>query len=240
MKSLQQIGLECGTDKANFGYLPIYEDFFKKFNNKSNLIIAEIGVLGGCSLRTWRNFFSQAKIIGIDKIANGHNHRYDLGITEVVSDNFFKIDINSQFYLCDQSDENQLTKTADQIKKDHGGIDIFIDDGSHYQKDMMITFEKFFEILNSGGIYIFEDICTTEGLKNGAKWWGEDNEPKIENCVEQTILKYIEAKKIKNGYLNQSKITIIENTIKDCFFYKALTPPLTSMGTSSLSIVVKK
>jgi hypothetical protein len=235
MKRLNQIGKKHQTDKATFGYLDVYQDFFESLVYRQDLIIAEVGVLGGSSLNTWRDFFPNATIIGIDKVEKGVNER-----SETVSDDFFKSDENSEFYLCDQSDRNQLEKTKAQIKQKYSKIDIFIDDGSHFQHDMAITFEIMFDVLSSNGIYIFEDICTTENLKKGDLWWGGDNTPKIENCIEQTIIRFIEKKKIENDYIDQLKISKIESDIKNCFFYKALTPPLTQFATSSLAVLLKK
>jgi hypothetical protein len=232
MKTLTSIGLKYNTDKSIFGYLEIYNDLFKKYQN-DNIILAEIGILSGSSLKTWREFLPKAKIIGIDNIDIGYNTR-----NEYVSSIFFNTDHNSRFVLCDQSDRKQLKKFALEIRSNNEQIDIFIDDGSHFQHDIMITLEEIFPLIKPGGIYIIEDICTIENLNRGDSWWGCDLSPSIENSVEYTFTNYLKNKIIYNKYITDTKY--LENNIENCFFYKAMNPPLTPQGTSSLVILVKK
>jgi hypothetical protein len=233
MKTLTSIGLKHNTDKSIFGYLEIYNDLFQKYQDNKNTILAEVGILSGSSLKTWREFLPKAKIIGIDNTDIGYNTR-----NEYVSSMFFNTDNNSRFVLCDQSDKKQLKKFVLEIISNNEEIDIFIDDGSHFQHDIMITLEEIFPIIKSGGLYIIEDICTVENLTRGDSWWGCDSSPSIENSVEYTFINYLKNKIINNKYLTNTKY--LEDNIENCFFYKAMNPPLTSQGTSSLVILVKK
>jgi hypothetical protein len=235
MNKLTQIGLKNQTDKSTFGYLNIYETYFNKFIDKENITIAEVGILGGASLRTWREFFPNAKIIGIDKVENNINERM-----EVVKNDFFESDLNSKFFLCDQNKTEDLNLLKSKLAQENIQIDIFIDDGSHFQKDIIQTFEIMFPLLNKGGIYIIEDICTTENLLRGDKWWGDAKNTNIENCVEQTMLKFKNTNELKNNYFISKDLSELKNSIEDCIFYKAKTQPLTEKATSSLAILIKK
>jgi hypothetical protein len=235
MNKLTQIGIHNHTDKAIFGYLDVYEEHFNKFTNNDAITIAEVGVLGGSSLRTWRCFFPNSKIIGIDKVKDSINER-----GETVQNDFFRSDSNSKFFLCDQGKTEDLISLKNILINENIGIDVFIDDGSHFQKDMIQTFEIMFPLLNKGGIYIIEDICTTKNLLRGDKWWGDTKLTSIENCVEQTILNFKNTKKLKSDFFISKDSNELESSIQDCFFYKDQTHPLTIYGTSSLAILIKK
>ena len=54
MKSLIDIGKKYPTSKNKFGFVELYDVFFKQYQNK-NINILEIGVDNGDSLRLWRD-----------------------------------------------------------------------------------------------------------------------------------------------------------------------------------------
>ena len=241
--SLQSKGIESGTDKAMFGYLPIYEKYLEKYLHIENINILEIGILGGSSLKMWRSYFPKAKVLGSDIQTYGLNIR-----GETVNSSFFESDSNSKFYLCDQSKEDQLKQMCEDIVKDTGrGIDIFIDDGSHFQPDMMLTLGVLFPYLSEKGIFILEDICTEEGMikneelmRGGAHWWGSDEDPDLSSCVERTLLNYKETGNMVSPYLSEEMSTYLNNNISSCDYYQAQVPPITPQGTSSLAVLTKK
>ena len=231
---LTELGIKNRTDKALFGYLNIYEKYFHKLKDK-NITILEIGVLQSCSLNTWREYFPNAYIIGADILDVGTNIR-----GEKVSNHFFNYDNNSKFYLCDQSKETQLEEMCKNILETTGKkIDIVIDDGSHFQYDMMLSLGVIFPYMNKDGLYILEDICTESNLLRGDSWWGEtykDNH-KIEDCVELTLLKFKETNNIESIYLSEKMTDYINKNTKNIDYYKAQVPPITQYGTSSLAIL---
>ena len=65
--SLDEIGVMETTDKTFLSndYLRHYERMLSSFRDE-DINIIEIGVAEGASLRTWRRYFSKARIIGID------------------------------------------------------------------------------------------------------------------------------------------------------------------------------
>ena len=120
---LQNLGIKTNTDKAQFGYLDIYENYLDKFLSNERLNLLEIGILGGSSLKMWREYFPKATILGADIESGGKNIR-----GETVDSAFFTTDSNSKFYLCDQSKKEQLETMCESILQDTGKkIDIFID-----------------------------------------------------------------------------------------------------------------
>jgi hypothetical protein len=141
--NLDEIGLKFGTDKASNSnnFLEFYERFFCK-RRFEKLKILEIGVLGGSSLRTWEEYFPNAKIIGLDISLEAKKEESQR----------IKIEI------LDQSDTFQLSKYAEDKN-----FDIIIDDGSHVWGHQIKTLRILFPILNPLGIYIVEDLDTSYG-----------------------------------------------------------------------------
>jgi methyltransferase family protein len=135
------------TDKwGNHFYTPVYEKYFRHLRYKP-ITLLEIGVggyakpfHGGDSLRMWKRYFPNGKIIGIDL--------YD---KSALQEN--RIDIIQG----DQSDHNFLKELA-HLK---GPFDIIIDDGSHVQSHILASFETLFPLMKPGGIYVIEDTQTS-------------------------------------------------------------------------------
>ncbi len=144
VKTLDEIGIEAGTDKSSkkHNYLVSYERALGNMRlNKIKLM--EIGVFNGSSLRMWREFFQNGQIIGVDNKPHTLKHAGDR--IEVV--------------FGDQSDEDCLRAIA----KDHGPFDVIVDDGSHIWSHQILTLQTLLPAVNSGGIYIIEDMHTSFG-----------------------------------------------------------------------------
>jgi SAM-dependent methyltransferase len=90
----------------------------------------------GASLRGWRAFFPQAQIFGAD---------IDRRI-------LFQEDRIATFH-CDQTSVTSIAQIPET------GFDIVIEDGLHEFDANVCFFENFVSRLNSGGIFIIEDIC---------------------------------------------------------------------------------
>ena len=165
---LTDIGNKYGTAKnthVTFGHtlLDLYEPLFERFKG-AFINILEIGVLDGASLRTWEEYFPNAKIYGFDIDRNALNL-------------FFHDKNQIDVILGDQSKEKDLKYLIDKI---NGNIDIIIDDGSHVNKYTLKSFEYLWPHLNSGGIYIIEDtICTYD--KVDMEWPGMNGNRKNMN-----------------------------------------------------------
>lgn len=142
MSKLNDIAVHHGTDKSSefHNYCEKYEKYFP-FDTGSKLSILEIGVLKGESLRMWKDYFSQASIVGID--------------------------INPD---CKQSEEDRISiETGSQaddvflagVVKKHGPFDLIIDDGSHINSHVIFSFEHLFQSVKPKGVYVVEDASTS-------------------------------------------------------------------------------
>ena len=144
--TLSEIGDKHGTAKNTHVtngkvLLDLYEPIFEK-KRLDKINILEIGVLNGASLRTWKEYFPYARIIGLD----------------IDTNSVYNTEERIQIQIGDQRNKNDLDKV---INRAEGNFDIIIDDGSHVNKYTLFSFHYLFPFLNSGGIYIIEDtICT--------------------------------------------------------------------------------
>jgi len=136
--ALDAVGILFGTNKSSLevDFLRHYERELAPFRDQAiNLI--EIGVAGGASLLTWQQFFSLAKIIGVD-INPGCKRQQRGRVT---------IEIGSQ------ADGDFLSEVCRKYPPT-----IVIDDGSHRADHIPFTFEHIFPLLAPGGCYIIEDL----------------------------------------------------------------------------------
>jgi len=122
-------------------YLPIYERYFGLYRCKNPKFL-EIGVSKGGSLAIWRTYFGpDATIFGIDidpacMDSNGEHGQVRIG----------------------SQDDAKFLKS---VVKEMGGVDIVLDDGSHFSKDIRASLEVLFPLLSDGGIYMVEDLHAT-------------------------------------------------------------------------------
>jgi hypothetical protein len=141
------------SDKArDHGYTVHYQRHLAHLRRRP-IKVLEIGIggydlltWGGASLRMWRHYFTRGQIHGID---------------------IFKKDIDlprMHAHQGDQSDPEYL----DRFGREHGPFDVIIDDGSHINEHVCISFRALFgPYLNSGGIYAIEDLATAYQAEYG-------------------------------------------------------------------------
>lgn len=144
MRSLDNIAKSKGTDKSSeiHNYCEKYEKYFP-FNRLEPLTFLEIGVLDGESLATWREYYPNATIVGID--INPDCKKYE--------------DPNKKIFVevGSQDDVNFLKEVADKW----GPFDIILDDGSHLNHHVIFSFTSLFEYVKPSGLYVVEDSCTS-------------------------------------------------------------------------------
>ncbi len=133
---------QCDKWGTHF-YTPHYQKHFKGLR-KEKIKLLEIGVggykkshRGGASLRMWKDYFRKGQI-----------YAFDIYDKVPLEEDRIKI------FQGDQTDKNFLKELTRSI----GDMDIIIDDGSHMNKDIILTFEYLFPKLKDGGIYVVEDL----------------------------------------------------------------------------------
>lgn len=140
--TLDEIGLKHGTDKASLfhNYLQTYESYFLPWRERPVRLL-ESGVLRGDSLKTWREYFTQGTIWGID---------FDGNCLQGLPDRCFGV----------LGDTNKAEFWNGFIERD---FDIIIDDGDHAAESQLRFFSFAFNRLNPGGLFIIEDIHYSNG-----------------------------------------------------------------------------
>jgi hypothetical protein len=120
-----------------------YSEKFSKFKNK-NINILEIGILYGDSLKLWDDFFTDAKIYGVD-IQNRVKHQYSDKVN-LIFENAYSEDF------------------LEKIKKNNLYFDIIIEDGPHTLDTQSFFLSRFSEILKKqqGSMLILEDVYPRE------------------------------------------------------------------------------
>ena len=124
-------------------YTVFYDALFRSQKN-SALNIAELGVLEGSSLRMWKDYFTNANIVGFDN-DNDFLERYKCmyGLERV---SLYPMDVHSE-----ESIYNAFLETGRQY-------DIIIEDTTHQFQDQIRVIFKAYEFLKPGGVLIIEDI----------------------------------------------------------------------------------
>ena len=92
-------------------------------------------------MRAWRDYFPNAKIIGID----------------IDPDVMFTEDRIST-YVCDQTSKLSINSFITQANLKPNTVDIIIDDGMHEFKANITLFENTKHLLKDNGIYVIEDF----------------------------------------------------------------------------------
>ncbi len=120
-------------------YLGIYERLLAPFVRENRPVrLLEIGVQNGGSLELFKRYLPAGSfIVGVDINPNCNKLEFSDGI---------------KFIHGDATDYDFLQKHFSKIS-----FDIIIDDGSHFPKDVIKSFNFLFSRLNFGGYYIVED-----------------------------------------------------------------------------------
>lgn len=130
------IASKYDTDKNhNPYYLDAYEECFSSIRNDVKLVF-EIGVLGGGSVRSFRDYFPNALIVGIDITPECIGIKGDRIAIEIG----------------DASDKAFM----DSIITKYGHPDIVIDDGSHKSSHIRGAYNNLYEATKY--CYVIEDI----------------------------------------------------------------------------------
>ena len=134
------------TKKPDY-YFEIYNSYFERLRDRP-LEILELGVYTGASLLVWREYFPNAKIVGLD-----------LSPAPPGLD-AYKADGRISTVQGDQSNSADLQRCLDLTSG--GKFDIVIDDASHRGWPSKASFDYLFrDGLKDEGLYFIEDFATS-------------------------------------------------------------------------------
>jgi hypothetical protein len=165
------LGGKYGTDKSPFNssypsnhrhpYTAIYNTLFANLKY-AKITLGEIGILNNASMKCWREFFPNAKLIG---------YEYNLDYLEQAIQDKLK---ETSYSFMDVSNINSI-QTGLQAAGEL--FDILIDDSTHNLPHQINVINTAYKFLKPGGILIIEDVLL------------EENHINYENQIEQ-IAKY--------------------------------------------------
>ena len=137
---LNEIGLQNGTDKSErvHNYLNKYEFFLHPLKDEAFTLL-ELGVFDGESLRMWRDYFTSARIIGVD--IDERCRQYEEERIHVMIEDLSVI----------EALESLKAYTPRVI----------IDDASHIWSHQIKSLCTLWSVLPHGGIFIVEDLETS-------------------------------------------------------------------------------
>lgn len=196
------------TDKYSHGFIEIYEPYFRELKNVKNIL--EIGIYEGESLKYFSNFFSEATIHGID-------------IIDKKEYNTDKI----KTYIVNQEDRSQLNNFLNDVDIN---FDIILDDGGHTMKQQQVSFGMLFKRVNSGGLYILEDLHTSR-LENFGTIFKTDLITSLDMLYN---LKY--SGNLISNHISEEEKEYIENNIESIVIWSSNIPH----NMSATSIIKKK
>jgi cephalosporin hydroxylase len=162
MSILKKLSLKHGTDKYEHGFIEVYDPLMEIYKDEVFNFL-EIGVFFGSSIEMWNEYFTNAKIFGMDTFegvqGNGTKfHNSSKYYDEWKNKNLSKIEL----FKYDQSNENDLEKFVNFCNDSNLKFKFILDDGSHVMRDQQITFEILFDLLEDGGYFIIEDTHSSD------------------------------------------------------------------------------
>ena len=182
-------------------YFDIYDHLLGKFY-ESKVNYLEIGVQNGGSLEIAKKLFaSDSLIIGMD-----------------IDPNCKRLEgkVANQIIIGSQVDDVALSKVSK-----FAPLDIIIDDGSHIQSHMIVTFLKLFPLISQNGIYIIEDTHTNYSPEHQESFLGIGLYDYFKGLSERLNIDFINSHYRKDRYKlprnERSSIHQIPDIVRDIF-----------------------
>jgi hypothetical protein len=211
---LVDIGLKTGTDKASFhNFCEIYDNVLQNYRDEE-IRLLEIGIQNGYSLKMWKEYFTNAEIIGAD-----------------IDDKSFLDDERIKTHIVNQEISSELLSIP-------GSFDIIIDDGGHTMLQQQVTLSTMFSRLKSGGIFILEDLHTSVSSFNGYKFFGGTNS----NNTLKLLKDLIDGKMSSNDYfITNPEFDLLLSNISSVKIFEVDPIDVGQQGCKSItSIILKK
>jgi len=142
--TLCELLIRHGSDKwhtdptKGHSYGPFYDKLFAPRRHTTHAVL-ELGVLGGASLRAWRDYFTDCHVTGLD-------------INPQPKDEWM-----ISIHKCDVTKKDELDAVLGNKK-----FSVGIDDASHWADHQVTSFELLWPRILPGGLWVVEDIQNQE------------------------------------------------------------------------------
>lgn len=136
---LGELFAKYGSDKQSekHSYAATYESLLGGRRDSVRFVL-EVGILGGASLRAWRDYFPQARVFGVD--VDACKLIFEDRITTFVADSTKPDDLSAG------------------LGPPHPLFDLIVDDGDHHEEKQRDTRTALWPYLKTGGVYVIEDV----------------------------------------------------------------------------------
>lgn len=131
------------TDKYDLGYFHEFYDRLFSIRKNSLQSLLELGIWSGASIRLWRDYFTNAKVVGVDILERDVSLRTEERIFIEYTDAY-----NVEF--------------LEKLK--YSSFDVIIDDGPHTIDSQAFTIKNYSSLIAPGGVLIIEDIVDLRGI----------------------------------------------------------------------------
>ena len=177
------------------GYIIFYQKYFENLRS-NNLKILEVGSFHGNASAALYFYFKKSKLFAADIYPDLFRYRSNR------IENFY---VNS-------SDENSIQKNI--IDKFSDNFDIIIEDAGHSLKDQIISLFMLFKKLNSGGLFIIEELDFPDTRK-------DMNLMNEKPTLREILFKFKKEKKLLNSkYIQKNDRDNFLDSIESLEIYK--------------------
>ena len=177
------------------GYSIFYQKYFENLRS-NNLKILEVGSFHGNASAALYFYFKKSKLFAADIYPDLFRYRSNR------IENFY---VNS-------SDENSIQKNI--IDKFSDNFDIIIEDAGHSLKDQIISLFMLFKKLNSGGLFIIEELDFPDTRK-------DMNLMNEKPTLREILFKFKKEKKLMNSkYIQKNDRDNFLDSIESLEIYK--------------------
>lgn len=190
---LEDLFTKYGTDKGIWGYTPVYEQFLNHWREQVKDVL-EIGICGdrdipnnrtGASLFAWRDYFPNARIVGIDNDA-----KWMVTGEERI-----------ETYCLDAYDMTALTTLLVKLDRTY---DFICDDAVHDPIPQLTLLHTVWPFLRPTGIAAVEDVCPYKVPHN-------DLTHMIRHFPRDAVTKEFETHKAERLLIVQKTISLTEH-----------------------------
>lgn len=247
--TIDELAIKYKTDKSSLDHN--YTQFYQKYYDiyvKNPKKILELGIYtttnptdlisSGASLKTWSEYFPECNIYGLDLP--------DFSILDNNISNIKTLPCNCELRVNDDINNiknpwlKELYTTPkygmiggqiglNNIEKVFGvDFDIIIDDGPHTMSGQQIFFGYMFKNLRSGGLFVIEDLCTSN-----ISWGSTYNSfPYTEYTTLWMLQQYVKTGKIISDFITSDEKKYLEENIDEMFIEKG--------NNSEICFIIKK
>lgn len=193
--NLDELALKHNTDKGSTGhnYCQLYELHLPKKINK----FLEIGTWKGAGIRMFKEWYNgEGEFFTMDR---HFGHELIVPISELQAEGIH----------CIEANQDELWR-LELIKDTYS---VIIDDASHHWRSQITTFKRMFvHNLESGGLYVIEDIFDDP-------YWGEGIIKDAKDNIKGALEKYVECGSLKTQTITQQESDLLAGLIKEVHFY---------------------